>query len=127
GVSDAGWLTRGTYRSETKVFRLRRFFDRIELVEENTNYYFDPDKAIARAADANISHAVLFDEKIESENTEKKLILVKADKLFLTEAFHPLAPLPDPEKKPHESFLLGKLSEGKSKIREIRSYPDNTD
>ena len=38
-----------------------------------------------------------------------------------------MTPLPDPNKKPHEVFSLGKLNAAKSRIREVRNYPSNTD
>ncbi len=128
GVADAGWLTRGSYQISTaKVFEIRRFYDKIEFVEKNTNFYFDSGKAIARAADANITDSVFFQEKIEKEDEETGAILLKVDGLFLAESFYKISPLPNPEKKPHESFSIGTLSKDKSKIREIKNYPENSD
>jgi len=128
GIADAGWLTRGSYQISTaKVFEIRRFFDKIEFVEKNTNFYFDSGKAIARAADANITDSVFFQEKIEKEDEETGEILLRIDGLFLAEAFYKISPLPNPEKKPHESFSIGSLSKDKSKIREIKNYPENSD
>ena len=66
GVAAAGQF-RGNFPStEAKVFHFSRFFDRVELVIENTSYWFDPAKPISRAADANISHAVAAEQKIEA-------------------------------------------------------------
>ncbi|MCZ6675203.1 MAG: DUF5117 domain-containing protein, partial [Verrucomicrobia bacterium] len=128
GPPESGWLTRGSYITyNAKLFVIRRFFDHIEFIEENTSFYFNPDKAISRAANANVSHSIFFEKKIESENEETGQILIKVDGLFLSESFIPIAPLPNPEKKPHEVFSMGDLSKDKSKIRTIKNYPENTD
>lgn len=128
GVADVDWLIRGTYKTSTaKVFEIRRFFDKIEFVEKNTHYYFDSDKAISRASNANISDSVFYQEKIEKEDEESGEILLKVDGLFLGESFYKISPLPNPDKKPHEVFSIGELSKDRSKIREIKNYPANSD
>jgi len=127
GVPAAGHFRGAFGLGEAKVFRISRFFDRVEFIVENTSYYFDPSKPIARAADANISHAVAYDQKIEAEDIERGVLVVNVNGLFLGESFNRVAPLPVPERKPHEVFALGKLSAAKSKIREVRNYPKNTD
>ncbi|SMF03832.1 protein of unknown function [Alteromonadaceae bacterium Bs31] len=129
GVAAAGWgRTRGTYNlQQAKLFRLVRHYNRIDFIEQNTRFYFDPNKPISRAAGANISPAVIFTQKIEAEDEANGDILIQANKLFLTEAFFPIKPLPIPDKKPQEVFSLGNLSEEKSKISSIRNYPENTD
>jgi hypothetical protein len=38
-----------------------------------------------------------------------------------------VTPLPNPDRKPHEVFNVGKLNAGKSKVRDVRNYPQNTD
>ena len=110
-----------------KVFRISRFFDRVEFVVENTAFWFDPETAISRAAAANISHAVAADLKIEAEDEDAGRLLVNVDSLFMTEAFNPIAPLPDPDASADEEFRLGSLDDSKTKIREVRNYPENTD
>ncbi len=127
GVPAAGQFRGEFGDGAAKVFHIGRYFNRVEFVVENTSYYFDPAKAISRAADADISHAVAFDQKIEAEDAKKGVLVINANGLFLTESFNRISPLPDPNKKPNESFNLGKLSAGKSKIRSIHNYPKNTD
>ena len=68
GVLEAGQF-RGQLASN-KVVSLRRFFDRVEFVAENTNFFFDPENALSRAADANISPAVLAVAEIVAEEDE---------------------------------------------------------
>ncbi|GAB4574787.1 MAG: zinc-dependent metalloprotease [Rhodothalassiaceae bacterium] len=125
GVLEAGHF-RGNFR-DNAVFSIRRHFDRIEFVEENTRFWFEPDSPLARAADANISPAVLAVAKIAGESEDGKRLLVKADGLFLSEALTAVAPVPDPENKDPRQFKLGKLSKEKSKIVALHNYPANSD
>jgi hypothetical protein len=127
GVTAAGHFRGRFHTMSTKVVRFERYFDRIELIVENTNFEFDPSKAIARAAGANVSPAVIGTFKIEAEDAASGDCLIKVNKLFLTESFVPVLGLPDPEKKPHEVFSAGKLSAEHSRIRSVRNYPRNTD
>lgn len=117
---------RGNYR-ENAVVSVRRHFNRIELVKENTSFYFDADSPLARASDANISPAVLAVQDIAAEDEASGRILIKADDLFMTESLHSVKPVPDPEQDPSSVFSLGSLSEGKNKVFDVRNYPDNTD
>ena len=127
GVPAAGRFRGAFGVNRAKVFRISRFFDRVEFVIENSNFYFDPAKAISRASDANISHAVAADLKIEAEDEDEGMLLINANSLFMTEAFNPVAPLPNPQRPAHESFRVGSLDASKTKIREVRNYPENTD
>jgi hypothetical protein len=122
----AAWQFRGRFR-DTKVFHLDRYFDRIEFIVENSSYLFDENKAISRAAGANISHAVLGDFKIEAEDEETGECLISVSEFFLGDNLTPVVDLPDPKAKPHEVFGVGTLSAERSKIRDIRNYPANTD
>jgi len=114
---------RGQYR-DNLVFKVRKYFDRLEFEVVNTNFHFDPDNPIARAADANISPAVLLSEKIVVAEGGKYLI--KADGLFMSEAMSRVKPPSFPGQSPF-AFNLGQLSRDKNKIVAIRNYPLNTD
>lgn len=124
GVAPVGRL-RGGAGSET-IFSVRRHFDRIEFVRENTAFYYDPASALSRAANANVSHAVLAVEKIVAENEADGVALIAADNLFLTEALSPIKPASDPHGDSEARFSLGSLSADKSKVLEIHNYPENT-
>jgi hypothetical protein len=57
-----GAVTAGTFRGQFRGSRLiefRRNFDRIEVVSTTPRFYFDPENAVSRAANANISEAIL--------------------------------------------------------------------
>ena len=125
GVTDAGFF-KGAYGPSGMV-SVRRHFNRIEFVAENTNFFFDPDNAISRASKANISSSLLAVAKIAAEDEETGDILIKADKLFKTEAFAQITPSANPDGDPKKDFSLGKLNGDKTKILNMRSYPKNTD
>ncbi len=124
GVLEAGHF-RGAYR-DNAVFAVRRHFDRIEFVEVNTNFHFNDDSELANASEANISPSVLHVEKIVARDTTDHRILIKADDLFLTEAFHQVAPSPFPGQPP-TAFKLGRQSKEKTRVSAVHNYPENTD
>lgn len=125
GVTDAGYF-KGAYGGSS-VLVLQRHFDTVEVVRVNTAFYFDPDSALSRAADANIPNAVLAVEKILAEDKQSGDVLIKADALFASEALVQISPTPDPDADPKTAFNLGKLDDKKTRILNLRSYPMNTD
>lgn len=122
GVVAAGHF-RGAFR-DNKVFNIRRYFDRIEFVEQNTRFYFDTTNAISRSADANISNAILVSQKIVAE--EGGSMLLDANAIFLSENMSQIKPTPFPSPLGNMG-LLGMLNRDKSKYVKTRNYPDNTD
>ena len=124
GVAEAG-ETRGSFGAET-VFSVRKHFNRMEFVRENTAFYFDPKSALSRASDANISHAVVAVQEIVAKDDSAGEFLIEADDLFLTESFSPIKPMPSPHDKGEPKFSLGSLSKEKSKVLEFHNYPENT-
>ena len=123
GVLDASFH-RGQYRGE-QIFSLRKYFGRIEFVQQNTNYFFDTTNAVSKAADANISPSILASEPTLDDHKVKGEFLINADKIFLTENISQVKPNSDP-RMPF-GFKLGKLSTEKTKYLGIHSYPQNTD
>ncbi|GHF29782.1 hypothetical protein GCM10017044_26320 [Kordiimonas sediminis] len=126
GVIDGGHF-RGQYR-RPKVLKFRKYFDRLELVEVNTNFYFDPDNPLSNAKDANISESVLSSARIEAESNpekEEKAFLIRADILFLSEDLDQLRTPPLPGPNASTSFRLGKLNRAKSRITKVTTYPEN--
>ena len=132
GVLEAGAF-RGAYRDQ-RVISINRHYNKLEFIEENTAFYFDEDKAISRAKDANISPAILATASIaakipdadgEGEESETRY-LVQVNDLFLSEALHQVKPSPNPDAPPN-SFSIGELSGDKTKFADIRNYPQNSD
>jgi hypothetical protein len=111
---------------ENAVVSLRRHYGRIEFIKENTSFYFDAANPLARVSDANISPAVLAVEEIVAEDEASGRLLIKADALFKSENLVPVKPVPNPEQDPNTVFSLGSLSDSRSKIFDVRAYPDNT-
>ncbi len=125
GVVQGGHF-RGSFR-ENRIVSLHRHFDRIEFRFENTAFYFDPHNPLVRAANANVSPALLASEDIVAEDDATGELLISADELFVNERLLQVKPTPDPDQGPKDGFRLGDLSDAKTKITAIRNYPLNTD
>lgn len=125
GVVEGGHF-RGQYRGQ-KIIKINRHFEKIEITEENSNFYFDPKNNLARAKDANISNAVLFVQKIKAKSEDGTRYLIPVDGLFKSESLNQVKPTGNPQQKPWEAFRLGKLSGAKTRISKIKNYPANTD
>ena len=124
-----GVVESGTFRGyfgPGKVVSFRRHYNRIELVHENASFYFDPDNALSKASEANISEAIVAVQDIVAENESDGTILIKADEIFLKDGLQQLKYPPNPDPNAEKRFELGNLSESKNKIYEVRSYPENT-
>jgi hypothetical protein len=119
----AGYF-RGAF-GPNNVFEVRKHFNRLEFVTQNPNHWFEPSHALSRAASANITPAVVAVQEILAEDSTTYLI--KADDLFLTEAFAQVKQSPDPNARPGQSFTLGALSKSKSRVTRVKNYPANTD
>lgn len=124
GISDVGRIVRGTYLS-SKIFTLEKHFNKIELITQNTSFYFDPKSALSKSSEANISEGILASLKIVAENEKKGLYLIASDDLFLKETFEQIKPANNPKSSPLD-FKLGKLNEESTKINSIKNYPQNT-
>lgn len=122
GVVAAGHF-RGSFR-DNMVFSIKRYFDRVEFIEQNTGFYFDPANAISKAANANISNATLVSQKIIAEDNGN--MLIDANAIFLSENISQVKPTPFPGPMGGMS-LLGMLNRDKSKYVKTRNYPQNTD
>lgn len=110
---------RGRY-GDALVFTMRKIFDRIELIEQNTKLYFDPQSALAKAEKANTSSAILNTETIAAEDEDGYLI--PCTNLFLRENLSQVKF----SNSGGDKAVLGRLSETKSKILRINGYPKNT-
>lgn len=132
GVVDAGYF-RGGY-ADNKVFSIKKYFDKIEFTQSNTAYYFDPENALSKAADANINQPILISEKIQAVTVDTldtlgntvTRYLIEADGIFLQEAMSQIKPT-RPASAPPNMFGLGSLSSKKTKYIRLKNYPANTD
>ncbi|MFD1613919.1 zinc-dependent metalloprotease [Gelatiniphilus marinus] len=124
GVMDAGRIVRGMYRG-SKVFKIKKHFNKIELETQNNSFYFDPNSPLSKSKNANISHGNMASVKIEAHDKKKGLYLIKADGLFLSETLSQIKRPRFPGQSP-TAFKLGNLSKTKTKINSIRNYEANT-
>ncbi|MGB2867898.1 MAG: zinc-dependent metalloprotease [Bacteroidota bacterium] len=125
GVIEAGHF-RGAYLG-SNVFTVKRYFNRVEFVTENTSFYFDKNNALKHASEANISNSVLSAQKIVATDSITGDVLIKSDDLFLTEVLQQVKPTPNPTARPGQFFSLGNLNKDKCKIVQVKDYPANTD
>ena len=123
GVTEAGSF-RGAYGADV-IFNIKRYFNKIEFIAPNTNFYFDKDNPLSRSKDANMSHAIISSNKILKEDKEDGRILINVNDLFLSETLRRVKP-PRPPGSSSRRFTLGSFDKGKSKIKEINNYPKNT-
>ncbi|MGI9141307.1 MAG: zinc-dependent metalloprotease [Gemmatimonadaceae bacterium] len=123
GVTSAGYF-RGAF-ANNDVFSIRKNYNKIEFVTQNTAFYFDPASPLARAASANISPSVVSVQEIVAEDADS--YLVKVDDIFLTEALAQVKPSPNPNARPGQDFNLGSLSKSKTRYVSVRNYPMNAD
>ncbi|MEO0413655.1 MAG: zinc-dependent metalloprotease, partial [Verrucomicrobiota bacterium] len=121
GVPALG-LFRGRFLAE-RIFTVRKRYQTLEFVVKNTAFYFDPENALSKAAEANISDATIASIKIEATTEDKTTYLIKADSLFLTESFAQIKSHSDPKK---EQLVLGDLSDKLTRFAEVKNYPENT-
>src|SRR4051812_30411098 len=95
GVLDAGYA-RGGYK-DNSIFKIVKYFDRIDFVLQNTNFYFDKNNDLSKAENANINEPLFLSEKIVATSNDKgKVYLIEADNLFLGENFTQVKPTKQP-------------------------------
>ena len=123
GVTEAGsW--RGYYQGSS-IFNIKRYFNKIEIVSPNTNFYFDPENPLSRSKNANTSDALIASNKILAHEKETGLYLIDANNLFLSEVLTRVKSPRGPGASP-KAFSLGSFDKNKSKIEAIKNYPENT-
>lgn len=123
GVVAAGTF-RGQYR-QARIIEFRRYFDRIDVIAKSKRFYFDPNNAISKAAEANTSESVLVSTKISKEEEGK--IAISLQDLVKNESLHRVSPLPPSGSSNNDDrFTLGGFSKEKSRIASINNFPKNT-
>ena len=109
----------------TWVIKIQKSFDRIEFSQVNTNFWYDKNNAISKAANVDVTEAVFYSDKVAAEDSTGYLI--SADGLFLSDKMDPIKPNFPPNIPPNLVFNLGNINPSKSKYSKIRSFPKNTD
>ena len=109
----------------TWVIRIKKNFDKLEFSQVNTNFWYDPENAVSRSANVDVTEAVFYSAKIDGEDSTG--FIVAGDGLFLSEKLDPVKPLVAPGPAAAFVFNLGNLNATKSGYKTVRSYPNNTD
>ena len=117
-------VLKGGYRG-ARVMKLNRYFNRIEFEVQNDAFWFDPESPLSKAADANISTAILASSVIVAEKDGN--VLIEIDNVFLTEALHQISRGFVPGGTNKNPFRLGKLAKERTKYAGLYNYPENTD
>ncbi len=112
---------KGTFR-DNKIFTISKYYNQIEFITKNTSFYFDPSNPISKAADANVTNAVMASEKIVVADEVKGEYLIEADNIFLSETLYQIK-----RASTGPGFNLGGLSKTKTKYQSVKNYPENTD
>lgn len=124
GVVEGGHF-RGQFRAQ-KVFKIEKRYQQIAFIEQNPYFYFDPENNLSKAKDANISTSTMAISTIRATNEDETAYLINIDGLFKGESFDQIKPSTTPLTPPGQRFTLGKLSSGKTRITDVRNYPENT-
>ncbi len=119
---EAGYF-RGSYGG-SKIISFNKSYDMMDIIQQNTSFYYNPESEISKAANANINDPILASEKIEATSKDKKSYLMDGDAIFLSEKFQ-LIKMPTPPGAP--AGALGSLSSSKSRIARVKNYPQNTE
>lgn len=109
----------------TWIFRIKKSFDKLEFSQVNTNFWYDPQNAVSKSANVDVTEAVFYSAKIDGEDSTG--FIVAGDGLFLSEKLDPIKPLVAPGPAAQFVFNLGGLNVAKSGYKSVRSYPNNTD
>jgi len=109
----------------TWLFYIQKSDDKIELLQKNTNFYYDKSNPVSKSANVDVSDAVFYSDKVAAQDSLGYLISV--DGLFLGDKLDPVKPVFPPTLPPGAVFNLGNLNTSKSKYQKIRSFPGNTD
>ncbi len=109
----------------TWIFKIRKNFDKLEFSQVNTNFWYDPENAVSKSANVDVTEAIFYSAKIDGEDSTG--FIVAGDGLFLSEKLDPIKPLVAPGPAAQFVFNLGSLNALKSGYKSVRSYPNNTD
>jgi len=109
----------------TWLFYIQKSDDKIELLQKNTNFYYDKANPVSKSENVDVSDAVFYSDKVAAQDSLGYLIAV--DGLFLGDKLDPVKPVFPPTLPPGAVFNLGNLNTSKSKYQKIRSFPGNTD
>jgi len=115
---------KGQYQ-KSKVFKVKKHYNRIEFVTQNHSFYFDPENNLSKSSDTNISEGIMDSLWIEASDEKKGLYLINCWNLFFNEKLTQIKPTKSTVKS-SKTFQLGNLDDYKTKVKSIKNYPENT-
>ncbi|HEX6914439.1 MAG TPA: zinc-dependent metalloprotease [Chitinophagaceae bacterium] len=110
---------------QTAVFKIEKAFDKLELSEVNTRFWYDKNNPVSKTEKVDKPETVFYVDKFSVEDSAGYLISV--DQLFLSDKMDPVKPITPPGPASMFQFNLGNLNPSKSKYANVRSYPNNSD
>ncbi len=125
-------LFRGQYR-DNAVFEFNKRYGDIEIAQVNTNFAFDDDNALSRAADANITRAplaqlsIVAETEADEEAGTQARYLIDIGDVLKGEDLHQVKPTGPQGPAAAQAFNMGRLQANLTRVLEHRSYPENTD
>jgi hypothetical protein len=123
GVVGAGH-NRGKFGDEC-IITFQKVADRLEVVKQNSAFYFDPQHPLAKAAEANTSDAVLARETIAA--SDKEGVLISMGNLLFGDKMRPIKGAPSFTSISSTGPSQGaKLNESKSIFTKVASFPENS-
>jgi len=115
-------LNRGVYR-ETSIIKFEKSYKSIDVKKVKTGQYFNPENPISKSKDANVSDAFVSSETILAQS--KGVYLISAAKLLGSESLHKMSRnIPASFRFPYRT---GRVNSSKTRVKKIRSYPENSD
>ena len=124
-------LFRGQFR-DNAIFTFNKRHGEIEIAQENTSFAFDPDNALSRASEANITRAPLAQLSIEAQ-TEAETedgadrYLIEIGSVLTGEDLHQVKPTGPRGPAAANAFNMGRLQSDMTRIVDVRAYPENAD
>jgi hypothetical protein len=100
---------------DNSVFRLRSRFNRIDFIQQNTSYTFDPDSPLVRAEDRNIVSPLIASARVVARNAAGTVHVIDVTDLFSRNALVRIG-----------GDQQGLLSKDKSSIVSVETFPSNT-
>lgn len=123
-------LFRGQFR-DNAIFTFNKRYGDIEIAQENTSFSFDPDNALSRASEANITRAPLASLSIEAETEGEgeagDRYLIEIGSVLTGEDLHQVKPTGPQGPAAADAFDMGRLQSSLTRIVDVRAYPENTD
>lgn len=100
--------------SDNAVFSLRRHYQQIDFIQENTNYTFDDDSPLAKGG-ANITSPFVATTSIVAQNDDQSIHIIDVSEIFSANVLVRIG-----------GDRQGELQKKKSRVTDVLNYPSNS-